>query len=363
MLALVAGLALAAACTASPGLPGGWRDVPVPAPGARVLAMAAVHGQLLVLGSVPGPAGRAPAAWTTPDGHTWRNVTLEPHSAYASQAELASVGVGGDEVFVLGEAFGGAHGNPRPTVWSGGADRLVEHPQAFELFGGPHAIAVTEAAAAPGTGLLAGQWDGASGRYGAAVWTSPDGARWTRQADDPALASAPGEQTAAAGAAAGPPGFLVAGSVQRGASITPLAWTSTDGRSWRRTAVPPVGGGATANRVTCDSAGCVLLGIALGSPWHTLCWPVGATVGDATTGPAGSTMEISQGLPRGSRVYVALRADGAARLSSVNRDCSGWQDVPLPVRAPEARLGALPAGLLLATTDSAASRLWLRDAQ
>jgi hypothetical protein len=358
-LALLAGLALLVACTTSPPVTGGWREVPLPAPGARILAMAAAGDRLLVLGSVPGPDGRAPAAWTTTDGQAWRPVALEPHSAYAFQAELASVGVAGDQVVVLGQAFGGAHGNPRPTVWSGGTDRLVEHPQNFELFGGPHAIAVNEMAAIPGTELLAGQWDGTSGRYGAAVWTSPDGTTWTRQADDPALASAVGEQTSAIGAAAGPAGFLVAGSTQRGARIVPLAWTSPDGRSWRRAGVP-ADGSATANRAACDSAGCVLLGIALGAPWHALCWPVTETVGDSRAGPQGSTVDVSQALLRGPRVYATLRIDDAARLASINRDCTDWQDIPLPVSAREARIGALPDGLLLATTDATASRLWLQ---
>jgi len=75
------------------------------------------------------------------------------------------------------------------------------------MFGGPHAIATNDAAAVPGTALMVGQWDGPSGRYGAAVWTSADGVTWHRNAEDPALASAPGEQTSAAGRGGGPGRF------------------------------------------------------------------------------------------------------------------------------------------------------------
>jgi hypothetical protein len=235
------------------------------------------------------------------------------------------------------------------------------------MFGGPHAIAVNDAAALPGTALLAGQWDGPTGRYGAAVWTSPDGATWHRNASDPALASAVGEQTSALGAAAGPAGFLVAGDTLRGALLTPLLWTSSDGVAWRRTSLPapPVtsqSGGATANRAACDERRCVVAGVALGSPWHALCWPVtGTTAGAGTTGPSGDTMLVSQVALAGGQAYLALRVDNRARLMSTGPDCSGWRDVPLPVGGDEVRVGQLSDGLLLATTDATSSELWLRS--
>ncbi|HEX9338046.1 MAG TPA: hypothetical protein VF892_19270, partial [Pseudonocardiaceae bacterium] len=265
--------ALVAGCTASPhessALVNGWRSLPMPSIYARVLAVVPDGNGLLLLGSVPDPAspsGRAPGAWTTTDGTSWHPVPLQPHTVYAGQAELVAVGAAGGHVMALGQAFGGAHSNARLTVWNGGSAGLVEHEQPFEMFGGPHAIAVNDAAAVPTTALLVGQWDGATGRYGAAVWTSPDGATWHRDADDPALASAVGEQTSALGAAAGPHGFLVAGDTQHGALLSPLVWTSPDGVAWQRVALP-VGsvapqdnqaGGATANRAACDDRGCVV---------------------------------------------------------------------------------------------------------
>jgi hypothetical protein len=284
-----------------------------------------------------------------------------------------SAGAAGGHVMALGQGYGGAHGNPRLTVWSGDTTRLVEHEQPFEMFGGPHAIAVNDAAALPGTALLAGQWDGASGRYGAAVWTSPDGVTWHRDADDPALTSAVGEQTSALGAAAGPGGFLVAGDTLHGALLTPLVWTSPDGIAWHRMPLPtgPVTsqeGGMTANRAACDGRGCVVAGIALGSTWHAMCWPLTENAGTAgpgstgpgSAGPSGTTMQVSQALLAGDRAYVALRVDDRARLASTNRDCTGWQDIPLPIAADEVRIGTLAGGLLLATTDANLSQLWLR---
>ncbi|KAA9147889.1 hypothetical protein FPZ12_045180 [Amycolatopsis acidicola] len=348
---LVAVLVLAA-CSAPPPE---WAELPPPAPGARVLAMVPVDGGVLVLGSVPGPEGRAPAAWMTADGRGWRPVALAPHSAYAFQAELASAGAANGQVTVLGQAFGGAHGNPRMTVWSGSTESLTEYPQPFELFGGPHAIAVNAAAA----GLLVGQWDEVSGRYGAAVWTTADGRTWRRQADDPALASAPGEQTSAVGVTSGPSGFLVAGGNQRGADLLPLAWVSPDGQTWRRLSVP--GTGSTAQRAACDANGCVLFGASAGARPQALCWQVGldGSVAAPHPGPAGSTVDVKQA-SLGAQAFVTVSADSVARLYSVSRDCASWTELPLPAVAPEAYVAAVPAGLLLATTAADRSGLWWR---
>lgn len=352
-LALVALLVLAA-CSA-PQSP--WQELAGPAPGARILSFVPVGGELLVLGSVPGPEGRAPAAWTTTDGRGWRAVPVEPHSPYAFQAELAAAGVADGSVTVLGQAFGGAHGNPRMTVWRGDVHGLTEHPQAFELFGGPHAIAVSDAAAVPGTALLAGQWDGASGRYGAAIWLSPDGVTWQRRADDPVLASARGEQTSAVAATAGPSGFLLTGNTQQASRLVPLVWTSPDGGTWRRIELPATES-AVAQRAACDGAGCVVLGSTAGSRPHALCWP--RTDAPGSAGPEGADVETSQVVVRAAGLLAALRIDGHARLASLNRDCTAWRDIPLPARTTEIRLAALPGAILVAATEATTSRLFLR---
>ena len=94
-LVVALALVVAAGCTASgdaPATVNGWRSVPMPALDARVLAIVPDGNGLLVLGSVPGPDGRAPAAWTTTDGQSWHPVPLIPHTVYAAQAELVAVG-------------------------------------------------------------------------------------------------------------------------------------------------------------------------------------------------------------------------------------------------------------------------------
>ncbi|MFE5286397.1 hypothetical protein ACFRAQ_15645 [Nocardia sp. NPDC056611] len=45
---------------------------------------------------------------------------------------------------------------------------MAEHGQAFEMFGGPHVIAVSAAAALRGTDVLVGGSEGPTGRSGIA---------------------------------------------------------------------------------------------------------------------------------------------------------------------------------------------------
>lgn len=353
-LVTVAACALLAGCSAAvPDSP--WRELPAPATGARVLDFVRLDDGVMAVGSVPTADGRGPAAWTTTDGKRWRPVPVHPNSPYAFAAEFISSGRG-DRVVALGQAFGGAHSNPRMTIWSGDADGLVEHPQVVEMFGGPRAIAVTAAAVRGGTDLLVGGWDGPGGRYGAAVWTSADGARWQRRADDPALTSAPGEQTGAAHVTTGPPGFVIVGETLRQHTSQPLEWISPDGISWQRIALP--GTDAVAARVGCDTTGCLVLGLTVGASPHILCWPdVTATPVD---GPGAAAVDVSQVELRDRRALAVIRLDGVAHIASMTANCTDWQEIPLPMRSADARLVTLPAGLLVATTDDDHSRLWLR---
>ncbi|WP_067568264.1 hypothetical protein [Nocardia acidivorans] len=353
-LALLSVLALVAGCAgATTGSE--WHELSLPARGARVVELVPVRDGVLALGSVPAGEDRAPAAWTTADGSHWRAVTVEPHSPYGELAELISAGVG-DRTVVLGRAFGGSHGNPRMTVWSGDSAKLTEYPQVFELFGGPHAIGVAAAAALGGTDLLIGGWDGADGRYGAAIWVSADGANWQRRVDDPALSSGPGELTGASAITTGPEGFLIVGQTQREGTQLPLAWTSRDGIGWRRTALP--GRAALATQVGCNADHCTLFGQStLASP-TLLCWP--SDTAAPVPGPAAQTIDMVKVMVQDTRTYAVVRLDGAVHLLSVRPDCTDRQDLPLPVPAAHAQLTELPNGLLLSTIEDTGSRLWLR---
>ncbi|MTE16878.1 hypothetical protein [Nocardia aurantiaca] len=331
-----------------------WRELSLPQRGARILEFAPTPDGVLALGSVPSGDGRAPAAWSSIDGTQWKTVPVRPDSPYGALAELISAGAG-EHTTVLGRAFGGAHSNPRMTIWSGDVHGLTEHAQVMEMFGGPHAIAVTAAAARGGTDLLVGGWDGPSGRYGAAVWTSANGADWQRHADDPALSSAPGEQTGVAGVGTGPAGFVIVGETLRDSILRPLAWTSPDGIEWQRHELH--GSDAVAARVGCGTT-CTVFGQSIGAAPHVLCWP--STGAEAVPGPGARTVDVLQVLPTATRVLSLVALDHVVQLVSVGSNCTDWQQISLPAMAPAARMIALPSGLLLATTDADRSRLWLR---
>ncbi|MEC3917423.1 hypothetical protein [Nocardia sp. CDC160] len=352
-LVLIAVVVLATGCaTRTSDSP--WRELSPPQHDARILEFAPAAEGILALGSIPAGESRTPAAWTTTDGTHWKSVPVHPESPYAQQAELISAGVG-DRTVVLGQAFGGAHSNPRMTIWSGDAHGLQEYPQAMEMFGGPHAIAVTTAAALRGTDLLIGDWDGPEGRYGAAYWTSPNGGDWQRHAEDPALSSAPGEQTGAAGVTTGPDGFVIVGETLRDNVLRPLEWTSPDSVTWQRH--PLSGTNAVAARVACGTTSCTVFGQTLGANPHVLCWPT--IDSEPLPGPSAPTVDTLQALPTPTRLLTLTALDHSVALHSVASNCTDWQQIPLPVTAATARMTTLPTGLLLATTDDTHTRLWL----
>ena len=367
--ALAALALLVASCSPSaPGGDGGWQQVPLPAPGARLLVLTPYAGSLLALGSVPGPDGRAPAAWVTADARHWRRLATAPATSYGQVSEFVMAGVTGTHIAAYGQAFGGAHSYARPTLWAGDTAGLTEHEQVYTMFGGEDQLAVSAEAARPGTVLIVGAWDAASshyGRYGAAAWTSPDGAAWTRHVDLPQLASAIGEQTSATGVTATGDGFLAVGSALSSATAQyrPLAWASPDGTTWQRT-VLPAAGAATAGRVACGTAGCTVIGTALGDDQHLLCWATssaGAPAGPPRAGPGhGLVTPLSVQVREGTS-YVLTADDGVARLDSVGPGCSDWQPVTLPRRASGGALGFVGDRVLVALTGTGASSLWLRS--
>ena len=362
LLAFLVALAIVAAgCSSAPPAPlpklNGWQEITAPAAGVRIVAMAPIAGRLMVLGSVPGPDGRAPAAWTTTDAHDWRPVALHPVTGYGEQAEFTRFAVLGDRILVWGMAFGGAHSNPRPTSWAGDVERLGEYEQGVEVFGGPHAVGQYDQAGVLGTGLIVGQWDKAGGGYGAETWTSADGDTWTRHA----IPAGDGVQASAEGVAAQGDAFLIVGNASSD-RMRATAWSApADGSTYRGLAVPDADG-AEATKVDCATGGvCAIVGARTASQRQALCWPVrGAAIGRPTAGPTADTLDVLQVLLTDRRTSVLLRVDGQARLYELG-GCQGWQADPLPVGSRDAHLGVLPNGSkLLATTDGTGSRLWTR---
>jgi hypothetical protein len=346
-------------------VPGGWQAVGAPAGHARILGFASLDSEVLVTGSIPGPDGRAPAAWLGSPRTGWKPVPLEPHSGYARQAELTAPAVDAGRVLLLGRAFGGAHGNPRPTLWAGGAGGFTEYPQGVELLGGPRGMAVTGTAAGPANFVLTGQWDHERGGPGAAVWVSPDGEHWDRL-EDSALLSAPGEQTRLLDVATAGPGFVGVGEVANGARVVPVAWTSPDGRAWKR--VPLPGDNASASRISCAAASCFAVGLTSrydgsgGGEQQLTCWSGdgGSWTPASTGGPkiAPDRLTSVEGVAvTGDRLLVSVKSGGRPRLWSLGRSCGEWRELPLPDASPEIAVTTTADGVLLSTPGS--EKLWL----
>ncbi len=345
-----------------------------------MLGFARLGGDLLAVGSVPGADGRAPGAWLGSPGAGWRAVPLQASSGYGRQAELTLPAVSGERILALGQAFGGAHGNPRLTIWSGAASGLVEYPQPVELLGGPRAMAVTASAATSSGALLVGQWDHERGGPGASAWTSPDGREWAR-VDEPALQSTPDGQTSMRGAAGRGAELVAVGEVRGAGSgsprTDPLAWSSVDGRGWRRAplGVPEGAANTSAERIACDTAGCVAVGVTVrydgpdGGTQRFVCWQSGP--GDAWGAPVsgepamtGSQLpEVAGLVADGDRLLVAATANGRARLWSTDRRCGNWRELTLPEESRGIAVAVADQppwgrGVLLATIARDASRLW-----
>ncbi|GAB3711299.1 hypothetical protein [Mariniluteicoccus flavus] len=124
------------------------------------------------------------------------------------------------------DLLGGAHGNIRWTVWSGDADRVVEHEQVFWVFGGHEAGTMVAQVATPDGTLVAGGWAGANG-MDIALWQAR-GDTWERMpSEGTELASSPSSQRGARAAGAAGSLVVVAGeSIELGETPhrVPVAW-------------------------------------------------------------------------------------------------------------------------------------------
>jgi hypothetical protein len=202
--------------------------------------------------------GQGGTAWSSSDGVRWQQTTSRDAFA-ASPLRLTAVAAwtGG---FVAAGYEGTEFGSARAAFWvspDGMTWQRVPDSDAFTdarptavTSGGPGlaAVGISGPADAPGPGV---------------VWTSGDGLHWTRVPASPVFDDARMRTVAYAPGI----GFVAAGENLHGDQGT--AWTSVDGRTWRRSAV-----GAYHGSVGIQ----VRLYAAVGG------WPGAVVVGTATVG-------------------------------------------------------------------------------
>ncbi|MFJ8686943.1 hypothetical protein [Micromonospora wenchangensis] len=345
-----------------------WREATLPVPpgpaGRLVLrdAVSCAGVRFLVGGVVDAAGGSRPAAWSSADGSTWLSVPVAASTFYGRQHVLYAAACTGGRVGALGAKNGGVHGNPRTGTWVRDGDGpLREVPAAFELFGGPRAVSVARLAAGAGGWLIAG-----ARADGAAVWTSPDAAGFTLAEGLPELAGDARGRTAAYDAVALPAGWLVVGSLlpAGGAALRPMAWTSVDGRSWRRADLPVQDGRGRAERVVLRdgvpvAVGAVSDGFAVwraddGARWRRV----------GGFGAAGPGVLSVVGLAVVGGALVAVTGDGAGRAVWMSTDGGvSWRSVRVPLTVVDGGDTALAVAdgddrLLLLADDGRTSHAW-----
>ncbi|MEU8261388.1 hypothetical protein AB0C02_12310 [Micromonospora sp. NPDC048999] len=355
-----------------------WRALTLPAPpGApgRLLARDVVTcaGRWFVVGAVAGPAGETrPAAWASADGLSWSSVSIAASTFYGRRHVLYAAACRQGRLGALGARGGGSHGNPRPGTWVQAADGTLREVAApFEMYAGPRAVSVSRLVAGADGWLVVG-----SRADGAAVWTSPDGERFTLREGVPELAGDGRGRTLGLDAVAVPPGWLVVGAVlpPHATATLPLAWASADGRAWRRLALPASDGRSQAQRVAVVGGAVVAAGPVRDGfgVWRAALPDGGAGwIGDAGWrrvggfGAAGAGVQSVRALVSvGGGGLVAVTGDGRGRALWSSTDAGGsWRPMALPVAVPNGGDSAVAVAsdgdrFVLVVDDGAGFRAW-----
>ncbi|MBQ1025717.1 hypothetical protein [Micromonospora sp. C95] len=348
----------------APPLQPDWRELTLPAPpgapGRLMLRdVTACGGRWYIVGAVGGPGDATrPAAWTSADGVSWESVRIVADSYYGRQNILYSVACRGGRFAAVGAKSGGAHANPRVSSWVRRADgALVEVRAGFELYGGPQAVNVARMVAGESNFMIVG-----NRVSGAAVWLSGAADGFEILAGVPGLATDERGVTWLFDATPVDGGWLAVGGIIGPGRIDrdPLAWRSSDGRSWQREPVPGTDEYDELQRVVRVGGGPVAVGLrgrAFGG------WRVGPGGWERAGGfgvAASSGVPAVRGLSTFDGQLVTVVTDGVrhALWSSADRGVS-WRRAVLPREVPAGPVSSVavfgtPGRLLLVLDDGAA---------
>lgn len=306
-----------------------WLDV-TPA-GVLPAALAASESGLVVAGTDPSDTG--PSVVTA----TGETVPLVPTEPYATSARIESVTAAGGQLYLIGGRAGGAHGNPRVTVWDGPvAGPVTSRPQEFFTFGGHDAGPLLGTVVLAGKPVIVGSRGGDSGTD-AALYVV-DGEVW-HQLDTPTALHSANRVVLGftAVAAVGSTIVMVGDSVQAteaGAVQTPALFYGTLGGDWHRADLPvqPSHGLRHATGVACVGTTCWVAGWAE----HPVVWKVSlvdGAVGETTTlpgdVPSGDDPAALVSIVDGRPLVVTNASTPVADIRCSN----GWTSVAAPAQA------------------------------
>jgi hypothetical protein len=205
------------------------------------------------VGSLVGPI-RA-AFWVSDDGRTWRRVADSPGFADSRVADLTVA----DGTLVAVGAAGDVKQATAAVTWR---STDAEH---WERSGADDALdeAVMNSVAAGPQGIVAVGSDVNSQR--AVAWRSDDGATWTRSPDAPSLENH-GLRIEMRAVAWTPAGYVAGGHLLFGTQYpTAVVWTSPDGAAWTRANEPASFSQGKIQGIAAGGPGVVAVG-SFGSP-------------------------------------------------------------------------------------------------
>lgn len=264
-----------------------WRGVDPD--GLSAAKVVAIEGDVLVAGE----RSNAPALdriSTTGHRESFRLVPQEPYARIASLQAAANLG---DELTAIGVQTGGAHSNPRWTVWQGTltSGELTNHPQSFFTFGGHDAGPLLGVASLDDKPVIIGSRTTSTGSR-LAVYTV-QGTTWSAPTTSPAAVSSNPSRELGFSAVANAGALLViAGdelSLTDGLQQRPAIWIGTDAQHWTEVLLPMPNAGpglALATDVACTDADCWVVGWVHGTAtaWQvTLSTDASATVSTPVT--------------------------------------------------------------------------------
>ena len=358
--AIAAAMLAAAGCTVSPGVSPAWQRVPLPS-SLRAASLASGSDTLLLGGQADGH----PVLLRIDGVKTGTAVALDPREPPAADADLISVTVDGDDLFAIGRWFGGAHSNPRLTMWDGSisSNLLTSRPQAFFTFGGHDAGNLLGIEVIAGGPVIFGLRSETTGIEGV-VWTRA-GTTWTKHVRlDPTLVSSPDRVVSFTALDRLGDHLVVVGDevgLAGGLTQQPSIWVGSPDGPWTQALLPlpadlpPVAGQLSrATSVACaDGAGCWVAGWVRGRP---VVWAIDIAIGGSIT-PRQPTVLVGTP-PSGAdpNALIALVADRPVLLTgagapSLQLGCpDGWRVLPAPT-GTAAVLHAATAGLYAITGD------------
>ncbi len=344
-----------------------WHAVSLPVPqGDRAMVRGATwcDDRWVVVGALADArAHTRPAVWVSSDGKQWRTLALHPgDDYYAARAILTSVGCSRGRLAVLGAKSGGAHGNPRTATWRERRDgSLAAVPAAFELYGGPSAVAVSRLGGGPAGYLIVG-----TRASGAAVWTSRTGRSFRLLEGVGGLASTPQLRTQALDTVPWQGAWTVVGvSTDHSGRLTATAWSGSGDGPWTPTRLPGGSTITTAERLVATSAGPVTVGLVDNGfgVWADRDgrWTQASTFGAAD--PARTSAAYVSGVAWTGSLLAATYSDGV-RFRLAIGPTRGLDVVPLPrevtVRGDHAVTVATHLDdTLLLTDDGEQGLVWL----